>query len=253
MKSLHIAASGMAAQQSRLDTVANNIANVGTTGFKRSRGAFEDLLYQEVATSTGEQGARAEVGGGVRLAGLERDHRQGTLGETGNPLHLALSGRGFFVLEHVDGTPVYTRDGTFAKAADGTLVNSAGLKVGGDIVLPDDITQVIIGQDGTVRGLSPESTDEIVLGEIEVAVFENTAGLQSLGGNLYAATPESGDPDRWEAGRDGAMQQGFLEQSNVDVANELIALIEAQRAYELNSKVVKAADEAMQVAANIKR
>jgi flagellar basal-body rod protein FlgG len=252
MKSLHIAASGMAAQQSRLDTVANNIANVGTTGFKRSRGAFEDLLYQEVATSTGEQGARAEVGGGVRMAGLERDHRQGSLGETGNPLHVALSGRGFFVLEHVDGTPVYTRDGTFAKAADGTLVNSAGLRVGGDVVLPDDVNQVVIGQDGTVRGVTGDG-EEIVLGEIEIAVFENTAGLRSLGGNLYAETPESGEADRWEAGRDGAVQQGFLEQSNVDVANELIALIEAQRAYELNSKVVKAADEAMQVAANLKR
>jgi len=252
-RSLYIAASGMAAQQSRLDTVANNIANVGTTSFKRSRGAFEDMLYQEVATTAGVEGGTAEVGGGVRLASLERDFRQGSLTETGNDLHIAISGSGFLQLDNVDGEPVYTRDGTLGRASDGTLVNATGLRVGGDIVIPEEVQRVVIDEDGTVRGVVAGGTDEMVLGQLELAVFENPVGLRSLGGNLYAATPDSGDGQRWTAGQDGVVTQGFLEGSNVDVAQELITLIEAQRAYELNSKVVQAADEAMQVASNLKR
>lgn len=252
-RSLYVAASGMAAQQTRLDTVAHNIANVGTTAFKKSNGAFEDLLYQEVATTTGVDGGTSEVGGGVRLAALERDHSQGTIQDTGNELDIAISGRGFLTVEGVDGTPVYTRDGAMRKGADGTLMTKSGLKIAGDIVVPPDVQDVVITEEGTVRGIVAGEAREIVLGELEIAVFENPVGLRSIGGNFYAASEDSGDAERWEPGRDGRVNQGFLEGSNVDVAKELISLIEAQRAYELNSKVVQASDETMQVAAGLKR
>jgi flagellar basal-body rod protein FlgG len=254
-RSLYIAASGMAAQQTRLETVANNIANVGTTAFKRSNGAFEDLMYQELSTvASPESGVMAELGGGVRLAAMERDHAQGSLKETSNPLHMAISGKGFFTVEDANGGQLYTRDGTFTRSGDGQLITSGGLRVAGDINFPDDTQRVVVDADGTVRAtMAGAGEQEVVLGQLELVTVDNPNALKSMGGNLYSATPESGDPRRWEAGTDGQINQGMLETSNVDVAVELIQLIEAQRAYELNSKVVQATDEAMQVAANLKR
>ncbi|MBN2800860.1 MAG: flagellar basal-body rod protein FlgG [Deltaproteobacteria bacterium] len=253
MKALYVAASGMAAQQTRIDNVANNIANVGTTGFKKSRESFQDLLYEEL-TQGGKASsqARLEVGGGVQLAGIEKDHRQGSLTQTGQPLHAAIAGDAFFTLETAEGEPVYTRDGTFRLDADGTLVTQSGLVVGGNITIPEDAQQVFITGDGTVQAVLQGSVDYTVLGQLELASFTNPAGLRALGGNLYEQTPESGEvfvprPESVE------VKQGYLESSNVDVAEELIQMIMAQRSYELNSKVVQAADEAMSVAVNLKR
>lgn len=253
MKALYVAASGMAAQQTRIDNVANNIANVGTTGFKKSREAFSDLLYEELTQggkSTSQ--ARLEVGGGVQLAGIEKDHRQGSLTQTGQPLHVAISGDAFFALQTPEGEPVYTRDGTFRLDADGVLVSQSGLVVGGDITVPEDAEQVVITPDGTVHAVLQGSTQYTVLGQLELAAFTNPAGLRALGGNTFEQTPESGEvfvprADQVE------VKQGYLESSNVDVAEELIQMIMAQRAYELNSKVVQTADEAMSVAVNLKR
>lgn len=249
MKALQIAASGMSAQQTRIDTVANNLANVNTTSFKKSRTAFQDVYYQELAG--GARGARAELGGGTRLAGLVKDHTSGTLEQTGDPLHIALAGPGYLQLTDAMGSPVYTRDGTLRVDADGLLRSASGLPVAGDIVVPEDTLELTIDIDGTVSALMEGDDQPFVLGQLEVFQFTNPAGLKSLGSNQYAATGQSGvaifDDGQTE------VRQGHLEGSNVDVAEELIDLVTAQRAYELNSKVIQAADEAMQIAANLKR
>lgn len=254
MRALYTAASGMTAQQLRLDTIANNIANVGTTGFKKSRDAFADLFYQELAVSrAGTPGSGVELGGGVKLASIERDHQQGALVSTGDPLNVAVQGDAFFVVETQFGERLYTRDGSFTRSSDGTLVTKGGLRVAGDIVLPEEADLIKIDLDGTVHGLVNLTGEDMVLGKIEVARFVNAGGLLARGGNLYSPTDASGDPIDVEA--DGRIQvvQGYLESSNVDVANELIDMIQAQRVYELNSKVIQAADEALQVAVNLRR
>ena len=252
MKALYVAASGMAAQQTQLDTVAHNLANVSTTGFKRSRSAFEDLLYQQVSSGgKGEILGQAEVGGGVRLAGIERDHDMGTLKQTGEPLHIAVNGSAWITLEDAQGNPAFTRDGTLMLDSEGTLRHVSGRAVYGDIQIPDDTETLNIAADGTVTALVAGESREIRLGTIELVTFNNDNGLRSLGGNAYAATEDSGLPVFDPEGSEIA--QGFLEQSNVDVAEELVSMIVAQRAYELNSKVVQAADETMSVAANLRR
>lgn len=250
MRALYVAASGMNAQQTRIDTVANNLANSNTTAFKASRGAFQDTFYQELAT--GSRGTRADLGGGVQLAGLEKDHTVGAQRETNDPLHVGLNGPGMIAVENVNGETLYTRDGAFRLDADGNLTNSAGLRVVGDIQIPEDTEQVVIEPDGTVLGLFAGDTRPTTLGQLEIVSFVNPSGLQSEGGNLYAATAESGDPVPDYDGNT-TVRQGVLETSNVDVAEELIELVMAQRSYELNSKVVQAADEAMQVAAALRR
>lgn len=253
MKALYVAASGMAAQQTRIDNVANNIANVNTTGFKKSREAFQDLFYEELTSGgAGASQARVEVGGGVRLAGITKDHGQGALNRTDQPLHLAINGDAFFTLETTEGEPVYTRDGTFRLDSDGLLVNQNGLAVAGDITIPEDVQSLVVESDGTVQAVLAGDSQYTMLGQVELATFTNPAGLEALGGNLFAETPESGEafvPDAAEA----EVLQGYLESSNVDVAEELIHMITAQRAYELNSKVVQAADEVMHTAVNLKR
>lgn len=248
MRALYVAASGMSAQQTRIDTVANNLANTNTTAFKKSRGAFQDTFYQELAT--GARGTRADLGGGVQLAGLEKDHAVGSGLTTNDPLHVMLEGPGMLRIEGLDGNDYYTRDGSFRLDADGQLVTASGLTVGGDIMVPPDTESLEIAEDGTVT--ATVGGDEMALGQLEIVSFANPSGLRSEGGNLYSATPESGDavPDY-----DGEtmVAQHMLESSNVDVAEELIELVMAQRSYELNSKVVQAADEAMQVAAGLRR
>lgn len=257
MRALYTAASGMTAQQLRLDTIANNLANVSTTGFKRSRDAFEDLFYQQLGapgSGSGDGGTRVELGGGVALAGIERDQAQGMLVSTGNPLHVALQGDGYFVVETWDGEQLYTRDGSFTKDPDGYLVTASGMRVAGDVQIPEEADQVTIDYDGTVHGVVSSTGRDMVLGQIEVARFVNAAGLMGRGGNLFVPTLQSGEPLPVDPG-DGKVQvvQGYVEGSNVDVATELIDMIQAQRAYELNSKVIQAADEALQVAANLRR
>jgi len=250
MRALYVAASGMSAQQTRIDTVANNLANTSTTAFKKSRGAFQDTFYQELAT--GSRGTRADLGGGVQLAGLEKDHTMGSMRETGNPLDVALEGPGMITVVGVDGRDYYTRDGAFRLDSEGQLVTAAGLHVAGDIVIPEDTETLSIAQDGTVSAVIAGDTQPTVLGQLEIVTFTNPSGLQAEGGNLYSATVSSGDAVL-DYDNQTLVNQAQLEGSNVDVAEELIELVMAQRSYELNSKVVQAADEAMQVATNLRR
>lgn len=251
MRALYSAASGMTAQQHRLDTIANNISNVSTTGFKKSRDAFQDLFYQQLS-SGGVQANTLQLGNGVRLAGIERDHGQGTLVATNDPLHVALQGDGFFAVETLDGERMYTRDGQFTQDVDGMLVTQSGLRVSGDIQIPTGSAAVRIDYDGTVHATTSDGQDAVV-GQLEVSRFVNPAGLLAKGGNLFQETPQSGTAEQVTAGTDVQVVQGFLEQSNVDVATELIDMIQAQRVFELNSKVVQAADESLQIAVNLRR
>jgi flagellar basal-body rod protein FlgG len=252
MRALYVAATGMTAQQTRIDTIADNLANAGTTGFKKGRAAFEDVFYQQMAIGGDPTAAaRADAGGGVRLSALQKTHVQGALTGTGDPYHLALEGPGFFVFDDAEGAPVYGRDGTLRLDADGRLVNGAGLALRGDITVPLDATSVSVAADGTVE--ATVEGEAVALGRIDVAVFQNPAGLVATGGNLYRSGPGSGEPIPVEPGGGTSVRQGFVESSNVDAAEELIELILAQRAYELNSKVVQAADETLQVATQVRR
>lgn len=253
MRALYTAATGMTAQQQRLDTIANNLANVSTTGFKKSRDAFQDLFYQSLTGNSAQGGLRLELGGGVKLAGIERDQAQGTMTPTNNPLHVAIQGDAMFVVETLDGEPMYTRDGSFTKDPDGYLVTASGLRVAGDIQIPDDADQITVDYDGTVHAMTAVTGEDTVLGQIELARFVNPGGLMARGGNLFVPTLQSGEAFPIEP--DGSVQllQGYLEGSNVDVATELIDMIQAQRVYELNSKVVQAADETLSIAANLRR
>jgi len=258
MRALFSAASGMTAQQTRIDNIANNLANVNTTGFKKSRAVFQDLFYQEMVgaadqTSNRASGSVAQVGAGVRMAAIEKDHSTGNVVQTDNPMHAAIDGSGYFVIETETGDQVYTRDGSFTLDSDGSLVTVGGLLVAGNITVPSDATAVQILKDGTVQATLSDDTHYTTLGQIEVADFTNRTGLKALGGNLFVETAESGEPIPVDLGVEASVVQGFLESSNVDVAQELIQMIMAQRAYELNSKVVQAADEALQMAANLRR
>ena len=247
----------MNAQQLRIDNIANNLANVSTTGFKKGRGSFEDLLYQQMpvgaASANTARPSELSIGSGVRMVSMNRDFGVGNLQQTSNTYDMALGGRGFFVLEDPNGNELFTRDGRFSVSADGELVSSAGFRLSPGIQIPADADQVRIAEDGTVTATFLGETDEVTLGTIRVADFVNPAGLRALGGNVYTPTPASGLA-RDVYAEDGVnIQQGFLEASNVDVAEELVNMIVAQRAFELTSKVVQAADETLQVANNIKR
>jgi flagellar basal-body rod protein FlgG len=257
MRALYTAATGMTAQQLRIDNIANNLANVSTTGFKKGRGSFEDLLYENMPTGAARgQGGRPselQVGSGTRMVGMSRDFSTGSLAQTGNTFDIALGGRGFFVVEDMDGAEFYTRDGRFSVNSEGDLVNAAGMMLSPGISIPEDASEVSIAQDGTVTATFAGSTDETVLGTIRVVDFTNAAGLEAIGGNLYIPTPASGEPNELYAEDNLQIQQGFLEGSNVDVAEELVDMIVAQRAYELTSKVVQSADETLQVVTNLKR
>ncbi|MCP4810566.1 MAG: flagellar basal-body rod protein FlgG [Proteobacteria bacterium] len=253
MKALYTAATGMNAQQTRLDNIANNLANVNTTAYKKQSASFEDLLYEEVGVAGGDEARGIQVGGGVTLAGTNRDHGAGALTSTGQPLDIAIRGEdGFFVLEAEDGNR-YTRDGHFTLDSDGVLVSQSGLPLSGQLALPEEYDAIHVGEDGTISVTSGEY--EEVIGQLELARFVNPGALEALGGNLYGATEASGQPDIMELRASGptTLIQYHLEGSNVDIASELIGMIEAQRAYELTSKVVQAADENLQTAVNLKR
>ncbi len=258
MKALYTAATGMNAQQARIDNIANNLANVSTTGYKKSRATFEDLLYQQLpigsASIDNQRPVHIEVGTGTRLVSVSRDFSNGDLTYTGNEFDLALGDRGFFLLEGPGGTERFTRDGHFIKNADGDLVTSAGLSLDPSINIPDDAQRVLVNADGTVQVEYEGETDLVTIGTVQLVDFVNPNGLRSVGGNLFVATPESGDPEFMDAD-DGFVniQQGFTESSNVDVAEELITMIQAQRSFELSSKVIQTADEAMSLVNNLKR
>jgi len=247
----------MTAQQLRIDNIANNLANVSTTGFKKGRGAFEDLIYQKLPSGAPVDGAQRpaelDIGSGTRMVAMHRDFSQGNLTQTGNPYDLAVGGRGFFVVEDPDGNEFYTRDGHFGVNSEGDLVNAQGFRLSPGVNIPDDANTVAIGADGNITATFEGSTDELTLGTVRIVDVPNPAGLEALGGNLYAASPSSGDPVELYPEDGYQIQQGFLESSNVDVAEELVAMIVAQRAFELTSKVVQTADESLQVVSNMKR
>jgi flagellar basal-body rod protein FlgG len=250
-RSLHIAATGMAAQEAQLDTISNNLANVSTVGYKKVRADFEDLLYQTLrapgsptsATTTSPTGL--QVGSGARIVANTRLHTQGTLQQTGNPLDVAIEGNGFFAVQQPDGTTAYTRAGTLKTDAQGRIVTAEGYPLEPPISIPADATSVNIGSDGTVSATLKGQTNAVSLGQMSIAAFVNPAGLASSGHNLLTATASSGDPQLGNPGTDGrgTLLQGSIEHANVEVVEEMIGLIAAQRNYEINSKVVTAADE----------
>lgn len=262
IRALYSAATGMNAQQMNVDNIAHNLANANTAGYKMRRTEFNDLMYQNMTqpgTASGAQTlvpAGLQIGLGVRPVSNEIIQSQGNLAQTDNPLDIAIQGKGFFQIQQADGTIAYTRDGSFQLSKDGTIVNSSGLLLNPQITVPAQATNLTIAADGTVSYSMPGQSASQTAGQIQIANFQNPAGLNSLGGNLYAATDASGQPIIGNPGGSdglGTLMQGYQEQSNVNVVEEFIDLIQSQRAYEANSKVVKAADEMYQQVNNIKQ
>ena len=261
MRALAIAATGMTAQQLNLDVIANNIANINTTGFKRSRAEFSDLVYQAErlkGTSAPGDGSvvpeGAHVGLGTKPTAVRKLHLQGTLDSTGNRLDLAVSGAGWFQVEGPNGETHYTRAGSFNTNAEGEIVTADGLRVQPGITVPPNTTQLTIGTDGTVQAMVAGEGVPRELGRMTLSAFVNESGLDPLGDNLFRPTAASGDPVDGAPGDPGfgTLMQGFLEDSNVDPVREISDMITAQRAYEMNSKVVQAADEMMSVTARMR-
>ena len=254
LRSLHIARTGLDSHQMQLDVISNNLSNVSTTGFKRSRALFEDLLYQ-VIRQPGAQSSQQtqlpsglQIGVGVRPVATERIHTQGSLQQTGNALDVAINGRGFFQVLMPDGSTAYTRDGSFQMDSQGTLVTASGFAVQPNISIPADAQVIAIGRDGTVSVTQPGMATPTTLGQLQLASFVHPAGRQSLGENLFAETAASGAPQVNTPGTNGlgGLNQSFVETSNVNVAEELVNMIIAQRAYELNSRAITTADQMLQ-------
>lgn len=252
MRALAIAATGMNAQQTNMEVIANNIANINTTGFKRSRAEFTDLLYQaeRVAGAPGRGGQEpvpegAHIGLGVRLASVRNLHIQGSMSNTGNKLDLALNGRGWFQVAGANGETFYTRAGSFNKNATGQLVTIDGSVVQPQITIPNGTSGISINETGQVYVQTGANGTQQLIGQIAIASFVNDAGLEPLGGNLYRETSASGAAVIGVPGDPGlgTVQQGYLENSNVDPVKEITEMIAAQRAYEMNSKVIQAADD----------
>lgn len=261
IRSLFTASTGMIAQQLNIDTIAHNLANVSTTGFKKSRVNFQDLLYETIKPA-GTQTANGttipegiQVGHGVRPSSIAKLFTQGSAIQTGNPFDLRIEGDGFFQIDLPDGTTGYTRDGAFKVNAEGQVLTSDGYLLADNIVIPDDAQVVSIGPDGTVSVIQPGNVTTEV-GNIELVRFANPAGLDArLGRNLLLENDASGPPTPGQPGLDGlgTLSQGFLENSNVQVVEEILQMIIAQRAYEANSKTIQTADEMLQTANNIRR
>lgn len=261
MKALGIAATGMLAQQTNVDVISNNIANANTTGFKSSRAAFQDLIYETVKREgaiTSNQGTSrptgVDIGLGVQTAGTIRLNTQGGLLATENQLDMAIDGQGYFTINLPDGNLAYTRDGSFQLSAEGTLVNLQGYEVSPGITIPDNTVKIEVNEQGTVMAYVESDPTPVELGQITLTTFTNNAGLRALGDNLLQATTASGDPVQSNPGDPGVgiIRQGFLENSNVNIIQQITALISAQRAYEMNSKAIETADQMMSAANQIK-
>ena len=258
---LWIAKTGLDAQQTRMSVISNNLANVNTTGFKRGRAQFEDLLYQNVRQTGAQTSQNTQLpsglmlGTGVRTVSTAKTFTQGNLVQTGNALDLAINGQGFFQIQMPDGTVAYTRDGSFQMDAQGRIVTSQGNPVQPTITIPQNSSGLTINMQGQVSVVLPGSTTPVTVGQIGLTRFINKAGLQPIGDNLFTDTPASGTPQDGIANADGFgdIQQSNLEQANVEVVTEISDLISAQRAYEMNAKVVSAADQMMQSTANMFR
>jgi flagellar basal-body rod protein FlgG len=262
MRALHTAATGMMAQELNVQVISNNIANMRTTGYKRQRAEFQDLLYEHVnrvGTQTSSQGnilpAGIELGSGVKTVGTPRLMTQGSLTQTGKDYDVAIRGEGFFKILMPDGRSAYSRDGSFELDAQGRLVTAAGNVLQPGITIPQNATSVAINAQGQVSATVPGSTTPSVVGQIELALFINKAGLQGIGDNLYLETPASGTPQNGTPASDGFgnLQQGNLEQANVEAVSEISDLIAAQRAYEMNAKVITAADQMLSATSNLMR
>lgn len=261
-RALRTAASGLYAQQLNVEVISNNIANVNTTGFKKNKAEFQDLMYQEVqinptqasdALAQAAPSAKIQVGNGVKSSSTQKIFKQGDVVASGNQLDMAIQGDGLFQVRKSDGTIVYTRDGSFKVNSEGKLVTSGGYLLEPEIGLTDNVQSISISRDGNVDVLENDGRTT-TLGTIELAKFMNPAGLMALGNNLYAETEASGAPVLGTAGSKGfgEINQGFLESSNVDIVEEMVAMITAQRAYEINSKTVKTVEEMMTMANNLK-
>ncbi|MBD2858416.1 flagellar basal-body rod protein FlgG [Spongiibacter sp. KMU-158] len=252
--SLWVAKTGLDAQQTRMQVTSNNLANANTTGFKRDRASFEDLLYQNIRQVGGQtsQQTRApsglNVGTGVRVVSTEKMFQQGSLSQTGNNLDMAIEGRGFFQVQMPDGSMSYTRDGAFQLDDQGQLVTNSGYIVEPGITFPTGTSSISIGRDGVISATVAGQSSPIQLGSIQLADFVNPAGLQARGENLYMESASSGAPQTGTPGLSGLgrIAQGALEGSNVNVVEELVNMIETQRAYEMNSKAISTSDQMMQ-------
>ncbi|MES2072910.1 MAG: flagellar basal-body rod protein FlgG [Pseudomonadota bacterium] len=254
IRSLWIAKTGLDAQQTQMDVITNNLANVSTTGFKRSRAVFEDLLYQNLRQPGAQSSQQTQlpsglqIGTGVRPVATERIHTQGNLQQTTNTKDLAIQGAGFFQVLLPDGTTSYTRDGSFQTNDQGQLVTSSGYVIQPAITIPANAQSISIGRDGTVSVTQPGTTAITQVGSIQLATFINPTGLLSAGENLYVETAASGAPNTNTPGSNGTgvLAQGYVETSNVNVAEELVNMIQTQRAYEINSKAITTSDQMLQ-------
>ena len=261
LKALWIAATGMEAQNLNIDVISNNLANVNTAGFKKDRADFEDLMYQTIklagapATSQTQIPTGLDIGQGVRPVAVQKIFSQGDYKQTNNPLDLAIEGDGFFQVLLPNGDLAYTRAGAFKLDRDGRLVTADGNPIQPEITIPQDAEAINIGEDGTVSVLQPGNTAPTQLGQIQLVRFTNPAGLKPIGRNLFVPTDSSGEPILGVPGENGfgTIAQGYLEMSNVSVVEEMVNMIIAQRAYEINAKAIQTADEMLQMANNIKR
>jgi flagellar basal-body rod protein FlgG len=260
MRALSIASTGMLAQQTNVEVIANNLANMNTTGFKQQRAEFQDLLYQNVQTpgsQTSDNGSVApngiQIGAGVKTAAIYRITTQGDLKSTSNPYDVSIQGQGYFRIQLADGTDAFTRAGNFSLSPEGQLVTQQGLVVQPGIAIPQNTLSVQINAQGQVNATVAGNAIPQTVGQLELTRFPNEAGLNATGDNLYLETPGSGSPQSGVPGSPGygTIQQGFLETSNVNSVDEITALITAQRAYEMNSKVVSAADQMLQNTARL--
>jgi len=251
---LQVARTGLDAQNTKMRIIANNLANVNTNGFKRQRASFETLVYQHDITPGAPADAQNQyaiglsLGTGVALQGTARIETQGALQTTGNALDIAIEGPGYFQVEMPDGQIGYTRAGNFSRTSEGTIVTAGGLPLVPEIQIPEGTTGITVGSDGTVSAALAGETEITILGQIETASFVNPAGLKPLGDNLLVESQASGDPQVGAAGEEGrgSLRAGSLEGSNVNIVEELVDMIETQRAYEVNSKMISATDEMLQ-------
>ena len=261
IKAMNTAATGMAAQQMNIDNIANNLANINTTGFKKSRVEFQDILYQNYrkAGTASALGAmiptNLDIGHGVKAVATTREFSTGATLITQNPTDMAIAGNGFFQVQMPDGTTAYTRDGSFKISYDGTIVTADGFAMIPEITIPEDATDISIGIDGEAFVMIAGSEAPQQIGQIELAKFINPAGLSAVGHNLLLETPASGAPITGTPTTEGLgrIDQGHLENSNVSVVDEMVNMILAQRSYEINSKVIQASDEMSQITNNLKR
>jgi flagellar basal-body rod protein FlgG len=251
---LYVSKTGLAAQDKQLTTISNNLANVGTVGFKRDRAVFEDLLYQvqrqpgAQTTQDTELPSGLQLGTGVRVVATQKQFTEGNMQVTEQPLDIAINGRGFFQILQPDGTIAYTRNGQFQVNGEGQIVNNDGMLLEPAILIPEGTNKITVSQDGVVNAYITGEVEPQQLGDILIVDFVNPAGLQAIGGNLFYETVASGNPLQGAPGENGMgrLQQGMLEGSNVDIVEEMVNMITTQRAYELNSKVVSTADQMLQ-------